>query len=142
MPSIVVVVTDTAKKNISDMLVIGRGFQVTHFEVGSGGHDPLDVNIALTPDPTLTTLPQKTFGPKAITSATVTSLFSSEFTATLLPSEGIGVLSNIGLIATVISSLTPGDPLVGTTFLFAVGNMPFRTKLDSENIIFDLTLLY
>jgi hypothetical protein len=46
--------------------------------------------------------------------------------------EAVGPLSNIGLIATYIFSPIGSDPLLGTSFLFALSNQPLSIKTDSE----------
>ncbi len=142
MATIKTVVTDVAKKRISEMLLTGRGFQVKTFEVGEGGHDPLDINIALTPDPTVLELPKKTFGPKAVSDIKVKGFFDLEVSVFLDVNEAVGVVSNISVIAEITSSPIPGDPEMGTTFLLGVANLPHRAKLDSERIRYDLTLVY
>ena len=139
--SVVTVVTNTAKQKISEMILNGKGFKIIEFETGEGGHDPLNSNLALTPDPTLTELPSKTFGPKAIEDAVIDS-FNVAITVKLEESEAIGNMSNLGLIAEIVSSPTVGDPDIGTKFLFSIGNMPLRPKLDSEELEFLLTILY
>lgn len=131
--AIVASITDTARSNFANMLAEGRAFTITDFVTGEGGHDPGDPAVALTPDPTVLTLPQQTFGPKAMSDKELISPFCVEYTANLEPLEAVGPLSNVGLIATFTFSPIPGDPLLGTQFLFAVGNFPLQIKTDSES---------
>lgn len=130
--AIIATITDTARSNFADMLAVGRAFTITDFVTGEGGHDPGDPAVALTPDPTVTTLPLQSFGPKAITSKTLISPYCVEYLCDLDLLEAVGPLSNIGLIATFTFSPILGDPLVGTTWLFSVGNFPQSIKTDSE----------
>ena len=134
--AVVSTITDIARSKFAEMLSIGRSFTVTTFVTGQGGHDPGDVAVALTPNPSSLTLPQQTFGPKAITSKSLISPFCVQYQADLLDLEAVGPISNIGLIATYTYSPIPSDPLIGQTFLFAVGNMPLQIKTDSESKTF------
>ena len=130
--AIIATITDTARSKFAEMLQIGRSFTITDFVTGEGGHDPGDPAVALTPDPTATTLPLQSFGPKAITSKTLISPFCVEYLAELANLDAVGPLSNLGLIATYTFSPIGGDPLVGTTFLFAISNFPLTVKTDAE----------
>lgn len=134
--------TDVARTKLADMLANGRSFIVDSFVTGEGGHNPGDPAEALTPDPSVTTLPSQTFGPKAISSSTLASPFCVNFICDLDTVEAVGPLSNIGLYATVNYSPIPGDPLVGTTFLYAIGNMPLQIKTDAETKSFSISVLY
>jgi hypothetical protein len=82
------------------------------------------------------------FGPEPIDAATLISQFCPEFTCRLAPNEAIASLSNICLIGTVIYSPLPGDPDVGTQFLFAIGNFPLRVKTDVESIEMRVTISF
>jgi hypothetical protein len=130
--TIVAAITDIGRSKFADMLANGRAFTITSFVTGQGGHDPSDPLVALTPDPTVLALPLQTFGPEAITSATLITTTCVQYTCDLSNLQAVGPLSNIGLIATVTYSPIVGDPLVGTTFLFALGNMPLQVKTDAE----------
>jgi hypothetical protein len=129
--AIIATVTDVARQNFANLLDVGRAFTITHFVVGSGGHDT-DPTIALTPDPTLTTLPLQTFGPKVITSKTLITPFCVQYLCDLDALEAVGPLSNYGLVATFTYSPIIADPLIGTQFLFAIANTPLSVKTDSE----------
>lgn len=130
--SIIASVTDKGRSALADLLQSGVAFTITHFVTGGGGHDAGDPNVALTPEPSLITLTGQTFGPKAITSKQLVTAFCVEYTCELDFLEAVGSLSNIGLIATYTYSPIPNDPIVGTSFLFAVGNSPLVVKTDAE----------
>ena len=131
--AVVSTITDVARSKFAEMLSIGRSFTVTSFVTGEGCHDPGDPAVALTPNPSALSLRLQTFGPKAITSKTLISPFCVEYVVDLLNLEAVGPISNIGLIATYTYSPIPSDPLIGQTFLFAIGNMPLQIKTDSES---------
>ena len=122
--AIIATITDGARTNFANMLAVGRAFTITDFVTGEGGHDTGDPAVALTPDPTVTTLPLQSFGPKTVTSKTLISPFCVEYLCDLDLLEAVGPLSNIGLIATFTFSPIVGDPLVGTSYLFSLGNFP------------------
>ena len=142
--SIIAALTEEGRRRIADMTISGRGFQVTKFVVGSGGHDPGDDNVPLTPNPEVLTLPSQTFGPKAVVSpspgetGTLISPFCPEFVCLLDFNEANGDISNVGLIGTI--NFPIGDPLVGTDFLFAVGNRPKISKSDADQLEITVTL--
>ena len=130
--------TNEARKKYVDMLVNGRSFLIEQFVTGEGGHDPSNPTLSLTPPVEALSLPGLTFGPKDVDSIIDSNVFSVQVNATLESAEGVGPLSNIGLIARVNYSVTPSDPLLNTTFLFAIGNMPLQNKLDGETKEFEL----
>jgi len=116
------------------------------FVVGSGGHDVGDPTIPLTPDPNVISLPSQTFGPKNLvvltppyTGVLVTPV-CPQFTAMLDYLEANGPISNYGLIAKVVYSPIPADPLLNTEFLFAYGNTPLKEKTDSDQFQVNITL--
>ena len=131
--AIIAAITDSGREKFASMLSVGRAFTITDFVSGEGGHDQTDPSIALTPDPSVTTLPSASFGPKAITSKSLISPFCVEYICDLDYTDAVGPLSNFGLIATFTYSPIPADPLVGTTFLFAIANTPLSIKTDSES---------
>ena len=140
--SVVATVTDLGRQKLASSLITGKSFQIDQFSVGGGGHDPLDPSTALTPDPTVTACPDSVFGPEPVDAATLISQFCPEFTARLAANEAIAPLSNICLIGTIIYSPLAGDPDVGTTFLFAIGNFPLRVKTDIESLEFRVTVQF
>ena len=143
--SVIATITNLGRSKIADMTISGRGFQVQQLVVGSGGHDTGDVTIAISPEPNDATLRQQTFGPKDLVfpapplSGILVTPFCPTFHAFLDFTEANGPVSNYGLIARVTSSLIPLDPLIGTTFLFAIGNTPLKTKTDGDQ--WDLEIL-
>jgi hypothetical protein len=142
--SVIAALTDEGSRRIADMTISGRGFQITEFVVGKGGHDSGDPTVALTPNRTVSVLPLQTFGPKALVSPApgqtgiLVTAFCPQFTGLLDLNEANGELSNIGLIGTI--NHPPGDPLVGTKFLFAIGNRPLVVKTDSDQLQINVTL--
>lgn len=136
--TIIASITDGARAAFANMLQMGRAFTITAFVTGEGGHDPGDPSTALTPDPTLLSLPLQTFGPKTITTKTLTTPFCVEVTCSLDLLEAVGPLSNLGLIATYTYSPVIGDPLVGTTILFSLASFPLSVKTDSETKVFSV----
>lgn len=144
--AVIAAITNIGRNRIADMTISGRGFQITEFVVGSGGHDPGDPTVALSPDPTVTVLPDQTFGPKLLVennppfTGVLVTPFCPQFTALLDFTEANGELSNVGLIGTIVYSPISGDPLVGSKFLFAVGNRPLIVKTDNDQFTINITL--
>lgn len=78
--TVLAALTDRARAALADLTVTGQSFVVNQFEVGSGGHDPGNPIVALTPDTTLQELPQLTFGPEPIDESGLPGdLFTPEF---------------------------------------------------------------
>lgn len=140
--SIIASITDLGRQRLASSLITGKSFQIDQFSVGAGGHDLSDPATALTPDPTATSCPDVVFGPEPIDAATLISQYCPEFTCRLGPTEAIAPLSNICLLGTIIFSPLPGDPDVGTSFLFAIGNFPLRVKTDVEQLEFRVTVQF
>jgi hypothetical protein len=142
--SVIAALTEEGRRRIADMTISGRGFQITKFVVGSGGHDPGDPNVPLTPSTSVLILPSQTFGPKALVSpspgltGTLLSPFCPQYVGLLDFNEANGEISNVGLIGTI--NYPPLDPLVGTDFLFAVGNRPLVVKSDADQLQISMTL--
>lgn len=140
--SVIATVTDLGRQQLASSIITGKSFAIDQFSVGSGGHDVLDPSQALTPDPTVTTCPSPVFGPEPVDGSVLASQFCPEITCILAPNEAVAPLSNLCLIATFVYSPIVGDPDVGTSFLFAVGNFPLRVKTDIEEIEFQVTIQF
>ena len=140
--TVLAAITDQGRAAFADLTVNGTSFVVNQFEAGNCGHDPGNPIVALTPDTSLGELPSITFGPEPIDEASLPDdLFTPEFCCFLQQNEAVGELSNIGLLATYVSA--PADPdLVGTTFLFAIGNFPLRVKVDTEVVEFTVSVIF
>lgn len=131
-----------AKRN-----VYGYGYKVTRFVTGSNGHDPSNPRMPLTPDPNRLGC---YCGTDAITTAEgcLFSDFIDEvkweneycpvYVCRLESGESVGVVSSICLIAEVVYSPIPGDPVVGTEFLFGTVNMPYRPKINGEVVVYEI----
>lgn len=130
--SIIASITDKGRSALADLLDTGVAFTITDFVSGGGGHDSGDPQVALTPDPALTTLPSQTFGPKPLEDKVPVTPYCTRFVCKLENLDAVGNLSNVGLLATYTYSPIPNDPLIGTTFLYAVGNFPLTVKTDAE----------
>jgi len=144
--SIIAALTEAGRNLIADMTVSGRGFQVLQFVVGTGGVDPGDPLTPLSPDPGESTLPGQIFGPKALLQPTppysgaLLTPFCPQFQGLLDYTEANDALSDYGLIATIISSPIPDDPLIGTQVLFAYGTTPLKVKTDGDQFQLTFTL--
>jgi len=130
--ALIATITDVGRSKLADMLQMGRSFTITEFVTGEGGHDPGDVQVALTPDPSNTSLPKQSFGPKVVQSKTLITPYCVEYLCFLDSLDAVGPLSNLGLIARYTYSPIAGDPLIGQSFLFAIANTPLVVKTDAE----------
>ncbi len=76
--------------------------------------------------------------PNANDTGVLITPYCPQFTGLLDYNEANGELSNVGLIGTI--NAPPGDPLVGTEFLFAIGNRPLIVKTDADQMQLNITL--
>ena len=139
--SVKAAITDRGRAAFANLTVNGTGFAVTAFKVGKGGHDVGNPIIALTPDTSLSDLPGVTFGPEPVDEASLPDLFTPTFLCVLQQNEAVGELSSIGLFATYPSDANDPD-LADTSFLFAIGNFPLRTKVDTEVVEFVVSVIF
>jgi len=131
------VVTNTARQRHAQQLVTGKSFQIKYFVVGSEGHDPSDPLVALSPDPSLTELPGTVFGEEPVDGSGYLSSTCPYWTCIVEMAEAVGAqVSSIGLVAEIIDNGT--DPIneVGTTFLYALANMPLAVKTSNAQFTF------
>ncbi len=142
---IIAVVTNDAKGNMAQALATGKSFKIDNFALGSAGHDPNNMTTALTPDPSQTEcVPggSPMFGPEPVDSYAFGTAFCPTFTCRVEEGEAVGVVSSLCMIATYVYSPTPGDPDLGTTFLFALANMPYWAKTDQDSREWLVTLRF
>ena len=154
MPTIeaLALVTNQGKARIAEMLATGKSFIVDTFVVGANGHDPSDPTLALTPDPTRTGCYCGPLGApvEAITTTggcafvdsidavSFASLSCPVFTAAVEAGEATGAVSSLCLLGTVVYSPTPGDPEIGTQFLFAIANFPLKFKTPTDRFEYEV----
>jgi hypothetical protein len=137
--SVISAITDTGRFQMAEAIRIGRSFVVNKFSVSDAGHSLVDPNTALAPDPTVTTIPVRTFSytDRPINASVLVSAFCPQFTCVVAPGEGNGPISTLALIATVLFSPVLDDPDVGKSFLFALGNFPLRVKVPQDSWTFN-----
>ena len=108
--SLIATITDIGRNFIANMLITGRGYQISQFVIGNGGHDPVDPITPLTPDPTVTALPGQSYGPSYLEEldppfyGILPAPFNPQFQALLDYTDANGEISNVGLIGEIISS--------------------------------------
>lgn len=143
MADFVVSLTKRGRELEAQQLLYGYGFRLDYFVVGSGGHDPTDPTIALPLNTDVTELPSQFFGPEPIDVKELITPTCPRLTCIIQPNEGVGGISNLGLIAT-IQSVPEGSPVdapeVGSTFLYAIVNFPLRYKVSASKEIFSISI--
>lgn len=102
MPSVVVTLTTKGRELEAQQLLYGYGFKLDYFSLGSGGHDPSNPSIPLPIDPDVTSLPSQFFGPEPIDTADLLNITCPRFVCIAQPGEAVGMISNLGLIASVV----------------------------------------
>jgi hypothetical protein len=121
------------------MTQTGKSFQVTHFEIGSEGHDPGDPLVALPPDPSLTETPGRVFGPEPVDGTGSLSPTCPFWNCDVQRPEAVGaIVSSISLVATIIDN--GNDPVneVGTTFIYSIANFPRILKTSADLLEFQV----
>lgn len=143
------VLTTTAQAWQAKARVNGYGLKITRFVVGSNGHDPTNPRLPLTPDPTrsgcycgneaITTIDGCLFS-DFIDAVTWKTDYCPVYTCRLESGEAVGIVSSVCLIAEVVYSPIPADPVVGTEFLYAILNLPYRPKIAGEVVVIDIAV--
>jgi hypothetical protein len=143
MADFTVSLTTRGRELEAQQLLYGYGFRVDYFVLGAGGHDPGNPTIALPLDTDVTELPGQFFGPEPIDVKELVTATCPRFICIAQPGEAVGGISNLGLIATVLSvpSGSPVDaPAVGSTFLYAICNFPLRYKVSASRETFTISV--
>jgi hypothetical protein len=152
------IVTDLAKARLVTSLANGYAIQITHFAVGSQGHDevsPLsakkpDVGLNPTPGVTGDALPEDTvFGPKEVGSFSLGSNLLSTWSCVLEKGEATSAVSSYYLLAKYVYpnpaflNGVDGDPnpsetshalygLYDKLWVWSYTNAPLKVKTDGE----------
>jgi hypothetical protein len=141
MANFVVTLTTQGREFEAQQLLYGYGFMVNFFVLGAGGHDPQNPQNALPIRPDVTSLPGQFFGPQPIDSASLLNTTCPQFVCIAQPGDAVGIISNIGLIGTVMYvpgasfSFLPGD--VDTT-LHTITH-PNHGLTDGMSVLFNST---
>jgi len=102
MADIIVSLTKRGRELEAQQLLYGYGFRIDFFQVGSGGHDPGNPTLALPLDEDVLELPGAFFGPEPIDTGILITSTCPRWTCIIQPGEGVGAMSNFGLVATVV----------------------------------------
>ena len=136
---LIATVTNAARQRHASGLVTGKAFRITHFEAGSEGHDPNDPLVAIPPDPSISELPGRVFGPEIVDNAGFLSPTCPFWTAIIERSEANGtVISSVALIATITDNGTDPVNELGVQFIYAVAHFPRNPKTSSDEFEFDI----
>lgn len=138
------IITNEAKRRISDMWITGKSYQVKYFSVSSGGHDPSDPTTAIAVDPAATVMPgdPPIFGPEPVDAFELVADNCPVFVCNIEQGEVTGVVSSVALFAEIVYSPIPSDPELGTTFLFAVYNRPILVMTGTDSAEFRINVFF
>lgn len=143
MADFVVSLTKKGREMEAQQLLYGYGFSVDFFVLGAGGHDTGNPQLALPLNTDVLDLPAQFFGPEPIDVRELITPTCPRFTCVVQAGEGVGGVSNMGLVATVLSvpaGSPPNAPTVGSTFLYAITNFPLRYKLSATMETFTVSI--
>ena len=138
-----VTISDAGRAFEAQQTIWGYGFKINFYVLGSGGADPGNQNLALPLDLSVTALPGQFFGPQPIDKIQMLNLTCVQFVCLAQQGEAVGPISNLGLIATVVSvpQGSPVDaPVVGSNFLYGLVNFASRYKTASTRETFNVTI--
>lgn len=127
-------VVNTGALRKGEQLALGRCFRLTHYQLGSGGHNPED-GLPLTVDVTKANVisPIIPITEIPVGALTQTGPRTTLFQVTLPNSFASGTISTIGLFGTITYVENGNDTtLIGTQFLYAVCNIQKFIKTSSE----------
>jgi len=139
MADFVVTITDQGRAFEAQQLIYGYGFEIQFYVLGAGGADPGNPTLALPLNLSVTSLPGQFFGPQPIDQSRLLNPTCCQFICIAQPGQAVGPISNLGLVATVLSvpAGSPVDaPVLGSTFLYAITNFPLRYKSASTRETF------
>ena len=134
---------------MAQLIASGKSFQVDRFVVGDQGHDPIDLTIALIPDPAKAgcycspeslTVASGCSYEGLITNISFNSTTCPIFNIVLAKGQATGVVTSICLVGTVVYSPIPNDPELGTRFSFAVANFPYNIKIPGARYEYNLSI--
>ena len=143
MADFVVSLTKKGRELEAQQLLYGYGFRIDYFVLGAGGHDPGNPTVALPLNTDVLELQGQFFGPEPIDIKELVTATCPRFTCVVQAGEAVGGISDLGLIATVLSVPTgsPVDaPTVGSTFLYALTNFPLRYKVSASRETFSVSI--
>jgi len=145
--SVIAQATNGGLELLARGIMEGLAWKLTHFRVGSGGHDPLDPTTVIAIDPLLVeiigpdTYPMLVADPEPIDLVQYANDSASASTCRISASEAIITVSEWGIYATILDSpLNP--PEVGTRVLFAVSHRPMIAKTTSDVLIWRLVVQF
>lgn len=142
-------VTSRGKQRFQEAVRNGYAIQVTHFCVGSQGHDPDSPITALTPDPGFDPSPNTSgdrippdavISPLAVSSAEDDPYFATIWTCTLNKGVATGAISSLYLMAKVVYPVTHAD--YDNLFVYAMSYFPLTVKTDSESFSYRVGIQY
>jgi hypothetical protein len=166
MYAVLALVTNRTKRTFQICARLGYAYQVTHFCVGSGGHDPESPITAKTPDPDydgeiLTSgdrLPaDRTIDATVITGADDDPYYATTWTCTLPKGVATGPLSSVYLLAKMVYPGTPVGtqladynaalvdavlPEVGLFWIHSFAYTPLAIKVDTEVRVLPISCIY
>lgn len=131
------IITNQGHQYLSLGQVRGYSMIIDRFSISDGGHNPSNADVAITPSLNITELPgtllldRKVIPPEDIN---VIDSLCPEWTCRVGLSEAIGSNSALGLYGRVLGAFdangnpNPTDPLIGTSFLYAVAAFAVVTK--------------
>lgn len=132
------VITNTGRERHAQMLVTGKSFKITHFTVGTQGHDPGDPMIATNPDPSAVEVAGAVFGPEPYDSASYLTPTCPAWECVLEFGEAVGAgISSLGLIATIVANGSDPVDEVGLQFLYALAHFPRKPKTNNDRFDFE-----
>jgi len=142
-------VTNRAKQKFQESIRLGYAIQVTHFVVGSGGHDPTSEITALTPDAGFDPTPDSSghripadalHSPLAITSALDDPDYVTVFSCDLAKGTATGAISSIYLLAKFVYPTSHVD--YDLLWVWSVCYTPLAVKLDNEAWTLNIGVAY
>jgi hypothetical protein len=166
MYAVLALVTNRTKRTFQICARLGYAYQVTHFCVGSGGHDPESPITARTPDPDYDPpalsigdrLPEdRVIDATAITSAEDDPYYATTWTCVLDMGVDTGTLSSVYLLDKLVYTGTPtpaqlatyeaalataGLPAVDKLWVHSFAYTPLAIKVDTELKTLPVSVVY
>lgn len=127
-------VTRIGIENMMQSIAYGNSFKITEMALGTGGYDTAIPTQALPVDADKLTLDSEIYRKPIDQYEEPNDLGSKGFVARFKPTDFVGGVGEVAIIATFLSHVDPAQ--VGKKFTFAIGHVGLQTKTQHSAVTY------